>query len=283
VLKVSGLVPALEWLAKSVQKDHSLKVETQLNSQIIITREDFKILLFQCARELLLNAIKHACVDTVQLSLFLDEENRVSISVADKGLGFDPDKVGDEGNTGFGLFSIRERLAMLGGCLEVDSTIGKGTTCTLTAPIGEGYLQRLEEGMMPEKRESTSCKNGSNIGVLLADDHTMMREGVASLLKNQPDIKIVAEAANGEEAVVFARKFNPDVILMDNRMPKLNGIEATRIISSELPDIRIIGLSMYNDNEIESTMLSAGAVAYLTKDGSSEVLLATIRDIGSKK
>jgi len=283
VLKIHGLVPALEWLANYIQQTHDLQVELQLDPRVVITREDIKILLFQCARELLLNAIKHARVSSVHLSVTADDSNRVCIAVSDKGVGFDPDKNVNNRNVGFGLVRIRERLALLDGCLEVDSTLRKGTTCTLIAPLKEDELQQIEERIIPIKTDSISCRNGPPICVLLVDDHAMMREGLASLLKNQSDIEIVAEAANGEEAVALAREWRPDVILMDNSMPKLSGIEATQIINSEFPYICTIGLSMYDDSEIESNMLAAGAVAYLTKDGSSEVLLATIRDHGSKK
>ncbi len=287
VLKHHGLIPALEWLAKYFQQAHGLSVELQLDPRVAVSREGFKLLLFQCIRELLFNVIKHASVSSVCLSLVVDDSNNVCITVNDKGIGFDPDTIESDNNqeTGYGLFSIKERLALIGGCFEVDSAPGKGTTCTLIAPLKEDELTQIEDCITPEESASIplAAGTGQKICILLVDDHAVMREGLSSLLNTQSDIEIVGEAADGEQAVARARELHPNVILMDVNMPKVNGIEATGIISSELPGTRIIGLSMYDDNENRSAMLAAGAVSYLTKDGTSEALLGAIRDRSGKK
>jgi len=113
--------------------------------------------------------------------------------------------------------------------------------------------------------------------VLLADDHVVMREGLARLLGQEPDIEIVGQAADGQEAVDVAAKLLPDVILMDLSMPKLNGVEATRAIRNDYPDIRIIGLSMFEESDRAQALRDAGASDYLTKGGPPEHLIATIR------
>jgi DNA-binding NarL/FixJ family response regulator len=115
------------------------------------------------------------------------------------------------------------------------------------------------------------------IKVLLVDDHAAMRRGLSTLLDLNDDIEIVGEASNGEEAVETARRLNPDVILMDIRMPKLNGIEATRIIHAEFPEIRIIGLSTYDGSDYVGAMKEAGAAGFCSKSDTSAVLLAAIR------
>jgi DNA-binding NarL/FixJ family response regulator len=115
------------------------------------------------------------------------------------------------------------------------------------------------------------------IRVLLADDHRILREGLASLLSEEPDLQIVGQAVNGLEAIQLARSIHPDVILMDVTMPRLNGIEATRRITAEMSQVAVIGLSMHEEDDMADAMRSAGAVAYLSKDGPADVLIATIR------
>jgi len=123
---------------------------------------------------------------------------------------------------------------------------------------------------------------GQKIRVLLADDHQMMREGLAALLHREPDIEMVGAAFNGEEAVDLARRLRPDVVVMDVTMPRLNGIEATRQIVAELASVRVIGLSMHEEADMAAAMREAGASDYLTKDSPPEVLVAAIRACGSR-
>jgi len=116
-----------------------------------------------------------------------------------------------------------------------------------------------------------------NIRVLLVDDHMIMRQGLAALLKNERDIEVVAEAANGLEALDFARECTPDVIVMDMTMPLMNGIEASRKILEENPAIRIIILSMVLDEPCVVEALKSGAMGYVLKDCASDELVAAIR------
>ena len=115
------------------------------------------------------------------------------------------------------------------------------------------------------------------IRVLLVDDHRIVRAGLAGLLSIEPDLEIVGEAADGVDAVSMARNLKPDVICMDITMPRMNGIEATRIICNELPDIRIIALSMHDSRDMAVAMAEAGAAAYVQKDSPSERLLEALR------
>ena len=117
----------------------------------------------------------------------------------------------------------------------------------------------------------------STIRVLIADDHSILRQGLSGALNQEPDMVIVGEAVNGRNAVESARTLKPDVILMDLGMPEMGGVEATQKIHSEMPKIRVIGLSMFDEIDVASSMIKAGAVAYLNKSCSIEELTFTIR------
>ena len=101
--------------------------------------------------------------------------------------------------------------------------------------------------------------------MLIADDHFLVIEGMVDRLRREPSIEVVATAANGDAAVKLVRQLLPHVVLMDVSMPVLDGIEATRLIASEFPWVRIIGLSMHDDPATERKMREAGAVDYINK------------------
>ena len=115
------------------------------------------------------------------------------------------------------------------------------------------------------------------IRVLLADDHRLVRAGLAGLLGTAADIEVVGEAADGQQAVRLSAETAPDVILMDLSMPVLDGIEATRLILDRSPEIRVIALTSFADHEKVGEMLASGAVGYLLKDSEPAELLAAVR------
>ncbi len=117
------------------------------------------------------------------------------------------------------------------------------------------------------------------IRVMIADDHVIVREGLRVLLESQPDIEVVGEATNGEDAVKKAREAKPDIILMDITMPVMNGLEATHQIKQSNPEIRILALTMHEGDEYFFKVLEAGASGYFVKGGSSNELVAAIRAV----
>ena len=117
------------------------------------------------------------------------------------------------------------------------------------------------------------------IRIVIVDDHPVVREGIGAMLKREPDFKIVGEASNGLEAIEKVRELSPDVVLMDLRMPELDGVEAITRIKAENQDVKFIILTTYSDDEYIFRGIAAGARAYLLKDAPREELFRAIRTI----
>ncbi len=118
-----------------------------------------------------------------------------------------------------------------------------------------------------------------HIRLLCVDDHRLLRKGIARLIELEPDMSVVAEASNGEEALEQFRRHGPAVTLMDLELPRMNGVEAIIAIRREHPEARIIVLTMYQGDEDIHRAVQAGAAAYLLKDTVPEVLIKAIRDV----
>lgn len=119
----------------------------------------------------------------------------------------------------------------------------------------------------------------AKIRVLIADDHALVREGIAAFLKLCDDIEVVAEASDGIETLQKAKKFRPDIILMDVNMPKLGGLEATLEIKKTNPEIKILVLTQYEDKEYISRFLKAGVSGYLLKKAVGSDLITALRSV----
>jgi len=115
------------------------------------------------------------------------------------------------------------------------------------------------------------------IRVLLAEDHTIVRQGLRSLLEGEPDIEVIGEASDGREALQKVQQLRPDIVLMDIAMPLLNGLEATRQIRQQFPDVKVLILSMHANEEYVLETLRAGASGYLLKESALADLVAAIR------
>ncbi len=117
------------------------------------------------------------------------------------------------------------------------------------------------------------------IRILIVDDHTMVRQGLGQICNDEPDMQVIGQAANGQEAYQLAQQEQPDVVIMDINMPGLDGVQATRHLTEANPELGVIILTMYRQNEYIFEAIKAGARAYLLKNADSEELLYTIRTV----
>jgi DNA-binding NarL/FixJ family response regulator len=117
------------------------------------------------------------------------------------------------------------------------------------------------------------------IRVLLADDHRILREGICALIEDQEDMEVVGEAEDGQETVKKVSQLQPDVVVMDIAMPLLNGLEATRQIHRDYPQVKVLILTMHENEEYIRQVLAAGALGYVLKDAAARDLLGAIRTV----
>lgn len=263
VLREHGLPAGLKWLGEYMKR-HEITVTVIVPEEHLQLPEDQAVLLFQSVRELLINSSKHA--GTRQASVRLEWNDRhLRIEVSDRGKGFDLAAAASAGtpsgsiSSKFGLFSVQERMRALGGSFEVESAPGKGTTATLVLPLPCRVEDKVLHAKSPgtakvQSKHSALQKNGP-IRVLLVDDHTMMRQGLRSIVTAYDHFEVVGEAGDGAEAVELAQRLNPDVVVMDINMPKMDGITATQRIKANQPAIVVIGLSVNQSADTEQKMV----------------------------
>jgi signal transduction histidine kinase/ActR/RegA family two-component response regulator len=289
VLLMGNFVAAIEWLANWMKSKHGLNVNLVVHRTIKPLATEATLLLFQATRELLFNVIKHSGVKAARMEV--DQiDGQVIIKLEDDGAGFDVRwlQIPKDQSGGTGLLGLQERISYIGGRVEIDSAPGRGSRFTLVVPIpvsaGEPDWEAKEKQsrfsvmIAPEsKPEPMTARPIKRIRIMLVDDHRVMRQGLAGLLRGEPDFEIAGEASDGESAIRLARDIRPDIVIMDINMPRMDGVQATRIIHQELGETRIIGLSMFEEPEREVAIREAGAVAYISKSAPAEAVMAAIR------
>ena len=292
-----GLTQALAWLASQMLQ-HGLHVCVTSQEDVLVIPEEQSMLLFQSVRELLFNVLKHAQVKHATVSVSITPNHELHLLVTDKGCGFDLTRIQQADPKRFGLFSLRERLAAMGGRFELHSTVGQGTHALLVTPywpapsVVSGHNGPVANGKPSQsdrERKEEVANHGTghfpptpypvpHIRVLIVDDHAMVRQGLCSVLKEYQDVIVAGEACNGAEALDQVEALRPSVVVMDINMPMMNGIRATAVIKARYPDISVIGLSVQAGGLNEEAMKQAGAVTLLTKEAAVEDLYRTIRE-----
>lgn len=284
ILQEAGLCAALHWLSRRMREKYRFQVEVTTDDDAEPAGEEEKFLLFECTRELLFNAFKHSGQTLARVHLRRSSGDWMQISVDDDGCGADLAELQQRNvdQVSFGLFSIQQRLVHLGGTMKLDSAPGSGMRITLTVPFNKAALPS-EPAIVPTAAATAPTPlpsaGGDQISVLVVDDHLILRQGLIGLLKNEPDIQIVGEAEDAEQARVLFEKLAPQVVLMDVNLGESSGVDLTRLFLNLRPRTAVVGLSMHDDQDIAATMKNAGAAAYLTKSVASSELVATIRNV----
>ncbi|MEE4363491.1 MAG: response regulator [Desulfotignum sp.] len=279
-----GLAGGIHWLVAYMKKKFDFTLKPRVDDTIDPIAENTCFLLFQCTKELLFNVVKHSGETHAAVSIGRTQDQKIKVIVSDNGRGFAPETFEETQNhtTSLGLFSIEERLKDIGGRMEIASTPGQGTAVTLTAPAGEtdeavttaatGHNRRADD------KPGRPVRNPEDsIGILIVDDHKLLREGLTGLLQMEPDFAVLGEAADADTAVALAQKLEPDVVIMDVNLGETNGMDATRQILSTNPHTKVIALSMHRDKKVMNAMYAAGAAVFLNKTVPSDVLIANVR------
>lgn len=273
VLHHAGLLPAIQWLSRRMKDQYGLEVSVDSGQWGGLEEKTIRSLFYRSIQELLFNVVKHAGTHAAEVRLSHADGFAV-VEISDKGSGFDASTLRASGGAGegFGLMAIQERIQAMGGRFEVESS-SQGTRVTIAVPVTP-VAEAAAAPPTPTGAAAASAAPGSLFRVLLVDDHKVMRQGLTALLRGQRDIQVVGEAANGREAVEMAKSLKPTVIVMDVVMPEMDGVEATRRIKADNPDVRVVGLSMME--EMSGKMREAGADCLVSKTASTGVLLRAI-------
>lgn len=268
-----GFFAALRQYLAHFEKRFKIPVEIQNPAELAEEEFDLPVgvQLFRIIQEALTNVRKHAKAGKAAI-LFEKRDGQVLISVADDGEGFDPEEI--KGGQSFGLEVMKERAGQIGAEISIDAAEGRGTTVTVIIPPLAGA--RREEG--PKDPEAGTGEKEIKIRVLLADDHILFLEGLQTLLETK-GFEIVGTARDGLEALEKTRLTCPDMILMDLQMPRCNGLTATRLIKAEMPEVKIVILTMSDREQDLLAALQSGACGYLLKGLRTQELVGQLCDL----
>lgn len=282
-LDALGLVEMLRSELADIQARTALQIDFYAE-QMRLPKE-IETALHRVIREAVDNIVKYAHARRVVIRI-RGERGSVAISIQDDGVGFDASALQHQPTPkGVGLLNVRKHVELLGGSFTIESNLGKGTRLCVQVPVpilGDNSIIR-ERGP-----HQTYLPGGGNtwstsdpITVLVADHHELTRQGLRAMIEASGAVQVIGEAANGLEALDAVAELRPRIVLMDVRLPDLDGLEATRQVKAKHPTTEVIVMT---DDDEESLLLSAvqaGAAGYLLKDVTRELLNETIRAVAA--
>jgi PAS domain S-box-containing protein len=258
-----GLAAAVQWFLDGFSQHTDIHTHLEAPADLGRLPDETEISLFRVVQECLTNIHKHGHSQTATVRMQIANET-LTLEVIDQGKGSV-----HEFNEGFGIKGMRERLFELGGSLKIASTEA-GTTVGATLPLAGR-----------PRAAGNSAK--ARVRLLLVDDHEIVRQGLASLLQGVEGFEICGQAATGEDAIREADRSIPDIVIMDLRLPGIDGLQATRSILKAHPDTDVLIFTVDDSEQVLREALKAGARGCLTKTDAGSSLLSMLRTLVAER
>ena len=265
--------PALQTTLRKFEHQSGLAATIAMEGHGMPLSPDLQIQVLHIVQEALSNVRKHA--NASRVTLLVTQQPQWRFEVRDDGVGFD-NEGGPDDETHVGLRIMAERAERIGATLDVVSTPGRGTSIVLTLPpvppgaAARGRGGRRGDGALRQRISMPAVR------ILVVDDHTLFRRGLTALLARDPRVEVVGDAADAGEALRRARELAPDVILLDNHLPGVNGVDALPALREAAPAARILMLTVSEDAQDLAAALRGGACGYLLKTIEGDALVAAI-------
>lgn len=280
-LEEMGLSSALQWYVDGFSKRTGIQVSIEVPPQVPRLHTERETALFRVIQESLTNVFRHSGSKRARVHLSADD-SALRATVSDEGMGFDSAAISKWGKSGVGIQSMKGRLELLGGSLEIDSN-PSGTRVTATAPLYTEEETRAALPLVSAKAApgQQANKPAPNVRkrILIADDHEIARRGIKTLLNDQPDLEICGEAEDGIAAVTKVRELHPDLVILDLSMPKLGGLSAAYQIRNSGAHTKILIYTTHSYSELETAARAAGCDGFVTKSRASHDLIRAARTV----
>lgn len=254
-----GLVAAIEWQAQDLAKRTGLTCELQLTEQELVLDPNLATTLFRIVQEALTNIVRHAEASKIQIQL-TNQPDSLTLTVRDNGRGIDPAQVSNPYS--LGLTGMRERARAWDGDIVIEGIPGRGTTIVVRIPH-----PTIQTGDTPMIR------------VLVVDDHPVVRQGVVQIISQVSDIICTGQAVSGREALRLALQNDYEVIVLDINLPDGSGLDILKQLRLLKPDLPVLILTAYPEQQFAARAFKAGAAGYLTKVSVSKELITAIYKI----
>ena len=264
-----GLAAAVQWFLDGFSQHTGINTHLEAPAELGRLPDEMEISLFRVVQESLTNIHRHANSRTAAVRMQINDE-KLTLEVVDQGKGAPGQGSAGEFAEGIGIKGMRERLHELGGTLEIAATEA-GTTVRAVLPIAG----------RPKAPEGGAAKAKARL--LLVDDHEIVRQGLASLLQGVEGFEICGEAGTGEDAIREADRSDPDIVIMDLRLPGIDGLQATRSILKSHPDTDVLIFTVDDSEQVLREALKAGARGCLTKTDAGSSLLSMLKTLVAER